>query len=79
MSTREHKLVLGGENCIMLGIAHNFPSGTVRVRNEKTGKIAHCQNVLWHPETREPQGSSGSAVESEERKATTHHNAAQGS
>ncbi len=34
----------------MLGLAHNRPSGTFRVRNLATGEVVHRQGVSWHPQ-----------------------------
>lgn len=64
MPTREHKLASRGEKRTMLGITHNLTNGIVSVRSEKTGKIVHRQNVLWYPETPQPQSGSGPAVAS---------------
>lgn len=37
----------------MLGIARNSRSGTVKVRNVKTGQIVYRQDMSWHPESPE--------------------------
>lgn len=48
----------------MLGIAHYLPSGPVRVRSEKIGKIVHNQDVLWYSKKPQPQGGGGRTVAS---------------
>ena len=47
---RAHKLEPCGVQCIMVGIADNHPSDTVRVRDLETGKFVNRQGVRWHPE-----------------------------
>ena len=47
---RAHKLAPRGEQCVMLGIAHNHARGTVKVLVVQTGQIVNRQNVSWHPE-----------------------------
>ena len=76
---RAHKLAPRGEQCVMLGIAHNHPRDTVKVLVIQTGQIVNRQNVSWHPEivpdgpispapagdnsTAEPVGVRGSTME----------------
>ena len=60
MPTREHKLAPRGQKCIMMGIAHNHPSGTVKVRNVRTGQLVHRQDVSWHPKSPENEGGVAS-------------------
>ena len=48
---RVHKLAPRGEQCVMLGIAHNHPRDTVKVLVVQTGQIVNRQNVSWHSET----------------------------
>lgn len=47
--TTAHKLSPRGGQRIMMGIACDHPSGTVRVSDVQTGQIVHCQDVSWHP------------------------------
>ncbi|CAN0335182.1 unnamed protein product, partial [Ascophyllum nodosum] len=47
---RAHKLAPRGEQCVMLGIAHNHPRDTVKVLVVQTGQIVTRQNVSWHPD-----------------------------
>ena len=48
---RAQKLAPRGEQCVMLGIAHNHPCDTGKVPVVQTGQIVNRQNVPWHPET----------------------------
>ena len=48
---KAHQLAPRGEQCVMLGIAHNHPRDTVKVLVDQTGQIVNRQNVSWHPET----------------------------
>ena len=48
---RAHKLAPRGEQCVMLGIAHNHPRDTVKILVVQTGQIVSRQNVSWHSET----------------------------
>ena len=48
---RAHKLAPRGEQCVMLGIAHNHPRDTVKVLVFQTGQIVNRQTISWHPET----------------------------
>ena len=61
---REHKLAPRGEQCLMMGIAQNYPSSTFRVLNVNIGEIAIRQNVSWHPETPEVRGDGDQAAAS---------------
>ena len=49
---RAHKLAPRGKQRVMLGIAHNHPRDTVNVLVVQKRKIAHRQNISWHPEVR---------------------------
>ena len=46
-----HKLAPRGEQCVLLGNAHNHPRETVEVLVVQTGQIVNRQNSFWHPET----------------------------
>ena len=46
-----HKLAPRGEQCIVLGIAHNHPRDTVKVLVAQAGQILNRKTVSWHPET----------------------------
>ena len=48
---RAHKLAPRGEQCVMLGIAHNHLRDTVKAVVVHMGQIVNRQNVSWHPET----------------------------
>ena len=48
---RAHRLATRGEQCVMLGIAHNHPRDMVKVLVVQTGQIVNHQNVSWHSET----------------------------
>ena len=48
---RAHKLAPKGEQCVLLGNAHNHPLETVKVLAVQTGQIVNRQNISWHPET----------------------------
>ena len=76
---RAHRLALRGEQCVLLGIAHNHPRETVKVLVVQTGQIVNRQNISWHYEstpggpilpastgnnnTAEPVGMRGSTME----------------
>lgn len=53
--TAAHKLASRGEKCVMVCIARNYPSGTVKIRRMRTGQIVYRQEVSWHPKTSEPK------------------------
>ena len=53
LGARGHKLAPWGENCIMLGMAHNHPSGTEILRNPRAGEIVCWQGMTWHPPVEE--------------------------
>ena len=50
---QSHKLEPRGKRFIMLGLAHNHPSGTVRVLNRATGEVVARQGVKWHTSSKE--------------------------
>ena len=65
---RAHKLAPRGEQCVLLGNAHNHPRETVKVLVVQTGQIVNHQNTSWYPETAPdgpispaPAGNNGTA------------------
>ena len=44
----KHKLAPRETRCIMLGLAHNRPSGSVRVRDRASGEVVVRLGVKWH-------------------------------
>ena len=48
---RAHKLAPRGEQCVLLGNAHNHPREMVKILVVQTGQIVNRQNISWHPET----------------------------
>ena len=61
---RENKLAPRGEKYLMMVIAQNYTSSTLRALNINTGETAIRQNVSWYPEMPEVRGDGDQAAKS---------------
>lgn len=61
MPTREHKLTPHGEKCIMLGIARNYPSDTVKVCNVRPAGSCAIRTCRRTQKTHNSEGMATSA------------------
>lgn len=70
ITIRDHELAPRGVKYIMLGIARNYSSSTVKGRDVKISHTVYRQDMSWHPVNSEIQGCSDLSVTSGRKGAT---------